>query len=284
MDKKIITFQEAFLRTLGITEEPFGVYYTNQEPQNALTPRSRNLPDPEKEREGEINWGAMFEDFTCVLGLLWRARKKKVPAYFSKKNFGCFGGAFYLGFLNRPFSFVAYFVSTGIPNCLEGERYLESPEVTQNFFKTIAPRPAPATFCVFKPISQFSDEAEPELVIFFARPESICGLHQLATFITNDFEAVCSPFGPGCGSILTWPLHLISQGKFKAVLGGWDPSERTYLKTDELTFTVPLEMYKLMLSRWQESFLVTKTWRSIQKKIEKSKKAWGETIPTQFAE
>jgi len=273
--------QEAFFKALGISEEPFGVYYTDQEPQNGLTPKPRFLPTSDEEREGKINWKAMFEDFSCVLGLLWRARRKKSPAYFSRKNFGCFGGAFYLGFLPRPFNFVAYFVSTGIPNRLEGERYLESPEVTRKFFKTIDPRPAPANFCVFKPISQFGEGEKPELVIFFARPESICGLHQLATFITNDFEAVCSPFGPGCGSILTWPLRFISQGKFKAVLGGWDPTERKYLNTDELTFTIPLEMYKLMLSRWQESFLVTKTWESVQKKIEKSKRAWGEITTNQ---
>jgi hypothetical protein len=172
-------------------------------------------------------------------------------------------------------------VSTGIPNRIEGERYLESPEVTKMFFKAIDPRPAPASFCVFKPLSLFTDFEKPELVIFFARTESICGLHQLATFTTNDFEAVLSPFGPGCAGILTWPLHLLVQEKSKAVLGGWDPTERRYVKTDELTFTVPWEMYLSMVSRWRESFLITKTWDSVRKKIERSKKAWSEEVSDQ---
>jgi uncharacterized protein (DUF169 family) len=270
-----------FLEIVGISEEPFGVYYTDQEPKDGFTPKSRSLPTIEGEKGAKIDWGSVFEDFSCVLGLIWRARKKGTIAYFSRENFGCFGGAFYLGFLKRPLDFVAHFVSTGIPNHFEGERYLESPEVTKMFFKTIAPRPAPASFCVFKPLSLFTDSERPELVIFFARTESICGLHQLATFATNDFEAVLSPFGPGCAGILTWPLHFLVQGKSKAVLGGWDPTERRYVKTDELTFTVPGEMYLRMLSRWRESFLITKTWDSVRKKIERSKKAWGEEASDQ---
>jgi|WetSurMetagenome_2_1015567.scaffolds.fasta_scaffold02011_4 uncharacterized protein (DUF169 family) len=282
MVENSISELKAFLEILGIAEEPFGVFYTDQEPKDGFTPKSRSLPTLEEEKGDKIDWGLVFEGFSCVIGLLWRARKKGTSAYFSRENFGCFGGAFYVGFLRRPLDFVARFVSTGIPNRFEGERYLESPEVTQMFFKTIDPRPAPASFCVFKPLSLFTDFEKPELVIFFARPESICGLHQLATFATNDFEAVLSPFGPGCAGILTWPLHFLARGKQKAVLGGWDPTERRYVKTDELTFTVPWEMYLRMLSRWRESFLSTKTWDSVRKKIERSKKAWGEEASDQL--
>jgi hypothetical protein len=159
---------------------------------------------------------------------------------------------------------------------MEGERYLESPEVTRDFFNTIDPPPAPARYCVFKPVTQFEKEAQPELVIFFARAEVISGLNQLVTFVTNDFEAVYSPFGAGCSNIVTWPLRYLAQGKLKAILGGWDPSDRKFLKTDEITFTVPFEMFQRMVNRWPESFLTTKTWTTVRKKIERSRKAWGE--------
>ena len=92
----------------------------------------------------------------------------------------------------------------------------------------IDPRPAPARFCLFKPINLFGEDENPELVIFFSRPESIAGLNQLATFVTNDFEVVNSPFGAGCSNIVTWPLRYLAQGKLKAVLGGWDPSDCKY--------------------------------------------------------
>jgi hypothetical protein len=58
--------------------------------------------------------------------------------------------------------------------------------------------------------------------------------------------------------------------------GGWDPSDRAFLKTDELTFTVPRDLYQLMLSRWESSFLTTNTWKTVRKKIARSRKAWGE--------
>jgi hypothetical protein len=59
------------------------------------------------------------------------------------------------------------------------------------------------------------------------------------------------------------------------VIGGFDPSCRKFLKTDEMTFAVPLKMYYDMLNRWEESFLKQSEWKSIQKKIQKSKKAWN---------
>ena len=118
---------------------------------------------------------------------------------------------------------------------------------------------------------------KPEVVIFFARAEVIGGLNQLATFVTSDFEAVYSPFGAGCSNIVTWPLRYHQEGKLKAVLGGWDPSDRKYLKTDEITFAVPYEMFDRMVSRWTESFLTTKTWETVRKKIERSRRAWGES-------
>ena len=265
-----------FLKILGLNEEPMGLYYTNQQPSEGFHPKERKLPTAEEEAKGTIDWGSVFKSFSCVVGTIWRARKKATAAYFDRDHFGCLGAAFYLGFTERPLNFLAQFVSTGVPHRFEGERYLESPEVTRSFFATIDPRTAPQRFCVFKPISQFSAYEQPEVVVFFARSEIICGLHQLATFVTNDFEAVCSPFGPGCASIVTWPLQLIAQGKFKAVLGGWDPSDRRYLKTDELTFSVPFEMYTRMISRWPESFVTTNTWSTVRKKIARSSKVWGE--------
>jgi len=80
----------------------------------------------------------------------------------------------------------------------------------------------------------------------------------------------------GCSNIVTWPLRYLDQGRLKAVLGGWDPSDRKFLKTDEITFTVPFEMFKRMVNRWPESFLTTKTWATVRKKIERSREAWGE--------
>jgi len=93
------------------------------------------------------------------------------------------------------------------------------------------------------------DNTMKKLPEFFTRPESVSGLHQLAAFVTNDPEVVVSPWGAGCGSIVVWPLHYLSKGQNKAVIGGWDPSARKFFKTDELSFTVSFPMFKDMLNR-----------------------------------
>lgn len=266
-----------FVEVLGLTEEPMGMLYTNERPAEGISPKPGKLPTVEDEAAHQVDWASINANWTCVIGAIWRARKKATVAYFDRERFGCLGGAFYLGFLKPQLEMITYYVSTGIPGRLEGEHYFESPEVTRDFFHTIDPRPAPARFCLFKPISFFHGDERPELVIFFSRPESIAGLNQLATFVTNDFEAVNSPFGAGCSNIVTWPLRYLAQGKLKAVLGGWDPSERKFLKPDEITFTVPFEMFTRMVNRWPESFLKTATWEAVRKKAVRSRKAWGES-------
>lgn len=265
-----------FLDVLGILEQPYGVYYRNEAPVDAISPKVGVLPSVEDEASGKVDWKALHVDFSCVIGALWRARKKGATACFDRDHFGCLGGAFYLGFLKPQLEAIALYVSSGIPNQMEGEHYLESPEVTRSFFNTIDPRPAPARYCIFKPVNTFAEAERPEVVTFFARAEAIAGLNQLATFVTNDFEAVRSPFGAGCSSIVTWPLKYLAQGELKAVVGGWDPSERKFMKPDELTFSVPTQMFERMLDRWQQSFLTTNTWAQVKKRIARSRKAWGE--------
>ena len=113
-------------------------------------------------------------------------------------------------------------------------------------------------------------------MVFFARGETLCGLNQLATFVTNDFEAVTSPLGAGCSNLVSWTLKYLAEKKCKAVLGGWDPSDRKFLKTDELSFSIPWTMFEKMVQRWTESFLTTHTWEIVRKKINRSQRIWGE--------
>lgn len=267
---------EAFLEILGDAEEPMGMFYTDEEPHAGISPKPGQLPTAEEEARGEVDFGSLWANFSCVIGQIWIARHKKTAAYFDREHFGCLGGAFYLGFNKPQLEVIAHYVSTGIPDKMEGERYFASPEEARQFFRDMDPRPAPKRFCVFKPVSLFSGDEKPEVIVFFARPEQMCGLHQLVRFVADDLEAVASPFGAGCSNIVTWPLKYQAQGKMRAVLGGWDPSERKYLKTDELTLAVPPEMYRRMLEQWSNSFLTASAWQVVRKRIAKSRKAWGE--------
>jgi len=265
-----------FLNILRIEEEPMGIFYTDEEPVEGFSPKPMSLPTRKKEMQNEIDWQTIFSQFSCVIGNIWRARKKKTAAYFDATRFGCPGGAFWLGFMKPQTETIIHYVSSGIPDRMAGELYCDSPDELRRIFDYIDPRPAPKRFCVVKPLSLFAVEEEPELVAFFARPEILCGFHQLAAFVTNDPEVVASPWGAACTNLITWPLKYLDRGEKRAVLGGWDPSARKFFKTDELTFTVPFSMFLQMLERFEASFLTTKTWGNVQKKIARSKKAWGE--------
>ncbi len=260
----------ALLEALGLPEEPMGVYYTDVEPSGGVSPASQKPISRSAEQKGEIDWKTVFGNFSCVMGIVWRARRKKTAAYFDREHFGCPGGAFYLGFMKPYLMMHPDFISVG-------ERYAESPDAAREFFERIDPCPAPARFCVIKPISLFHEDEQPLVVVFFARPEVLSGLFNLAAFLYRNTDAVHAPFGPGCSGIVTWPIRFIEEEKEYAVIGNFDPSCRKFLKTDELTFAVPFSMYTKMLDRFTESFLARETWKTTRKKIELSKKAWGET-------
>jgi len=274
MDQNTIKNLPAFLLEIGLDEEPMGIFYTNEKPTQGVSPHPSDLPTRDREMKDEINWQKVFGQFSCVMGHIWRARKKQTTAYFSADQFGCAGGAFWLGFNKPQTDTIINYVSSGIPDGTEGKLYCDSPDALRQIFEYIDPRPAPQNYCVIKPIRKFSEDESPELVTFFTRPESLSGLHQLAMFVTNDPEVVVSPWGAGCGSLVVWPLHYLSKKQNKAVLGGWDISARKFFKTDELSFTVPFPMFTDMLDRYGDSFITQKAWKIVKKKIARSHRAW----------
>lgn len=276
MNKEIFKSLPRFLEILGLDEPPMGILYTDQRPSDALSPKASDLPTREKEMQNQIDWQAVFGNFSCVIGHIWRARKKQAAAVFDVGHFGCAGGAFWLGFMKPQSETIIHYVSSGVPGQMEGEHYCESADALRQIFNEIDPPPAQARFCVVRPLDQFAENEQPAVVAFFARPESISGLHQLAAFVTNDIQVVTSPWGAACTGLITWPFKFLAEGKNKAVVGGWDPSARKFFKTDELFFVVPLDMFTDMLTRFESSFLTTKTWEVVRKKINRSKQAWGE--------
>ena len=276
--KSVLEDTKTFLEHLGLGEEPFGVYYDNTLPEKAFGPKPGVPMSRELEDEGKVNIQEVFKTFSCVMGNIWLARKKHCAAFISPEEYGCPGGAFYCSMMKPNLRFIEHYVTTGFSGTpVHGERYLPSPESMRKFLAEVAPREAPAKFCIFKPLSLFTDSEEPEFVIFFARPEVLSGLFTHTAFTTGDAECVASPFGAGCTNIVAWPLYYKEQGMEKAIIGGFDPSARKFMKTDELTFTVPWSLYRKMLANLPDSmFNVDGAWKDVRKKVTRSAKAWGE--------
>jgi uncharacterized protein (DUF169 family) len=238
-----------FRETLGLRESPLGVYYTNDKPEG-VTPK-------------EGIWG-------CMIGLLQNARKKGKTVYFDKGHFGCPGGGYYMGFLEKARPDIEYFLSCGIPGQMEGERYIKTPELAREYFMKMKPRPSPATYCVFKPIEQFlQDAVKPEVVVFFASPDILAGLFTLTNYALEKTDAVYTPFGSGCSAILTHPLKEAEKEQPHAVLGMFDVSARPMVERDVLTFAMPYSIFLKLLENISDSFLQTESWKKVLHRIQK---------------
>lgn len=265
----------AFLERLGIDDPPMGIYFTDTQPEDGLTPDPMPTPTREREEKNEIDWPGVFQNFTCVMGVIWRARRKGTRAWFSAEHFGCPGAAFWLGFLKPQTETIIHYVSSGIPGHMEGELYCETPDALRATFDAMDPPEAPGKFCVVEPLDQIPEAIDPNLVAFFARPEVMAGLHQLAYFVTNDPEVTASPWGAACTNLITWPRRYQLDGRPRAVVGGWDVSGRKFFRPDELSLSLPYSLFERMLNRWEESFLPKGQWDIVRKKIDKSRRVWS---------
>jgi len=143
MDTNIIKALPHFLEILGLDEQPMGVFYSDEKPSSGFSPKATDMPTREKEMKNEVDWQAVFNQFSCAIGHIWRARKKKTAAFFDAEHFGCPGAAFWLGFMKPQTETIIHYVSTGVPGRMEGELYCDSPDELRRIFDEIDPRPAP---------------------------------------------------------------------------------------------------------------------------------------------
>lgn len=260
-----------FLDVLGIQSEPVGWAYEHEQPEGDNAPAQCCMPTLEQEKNGEADFSPAFQNFSCLFKHIRVMRLKGGTAWCSADHPGCPGGTQYVGYQKGPYDFIARYVTNGLPEGMETERYLDGPDAFKKLFGCMDPKPASAPYLAFRRVEDFAALGrEPEFVSFFARPESMSGLHQLAAYLTNDAEVVASPWGPGCGNLVTWPRTYAATGRVRAVLGGWDPSMRKFLDMDEIYMTVPLRLYHDMLERWSGSFLGSSTWNNQRKKIARS--------------
>lgn len=234
----------ADLRELvGLKEEPLAFFYSDREPEGY--------------RPTEGIW-------ECLVANLPRALQGET-VYVDKGHYGCGGCGYYLGFI-PPSPQVDYFVSTGIPGQMEGERYKKSPELVRMYRESNAIQPAPAPYAVFKPVLKLAAEEHPEVVICFGSADELAGLVGLANYHRVEDAVIC-PFGSGCGSAVARPLVEARTEQPRAVLGMFDPSARPFLPPDHLSFAAPVALWTEMLENARESFLQRGAWAKVRKRL-----------------
>jgi uncharacterized protein (DUF169 family) len=204
----------------------------------------------------------------CFIGVLSKVRRG-TSLCFDINSIGCGGGKKYLGFTEDIMPNFEYFLSCGIPRKLEGERYKKSPELVKETMKKMPQFKAPAKFIVFKRWDRLENLDDPEVAIFFARPDVLSGLFTLTNFDETEPNGVFAPFSSGCGSMVQYPYLEKNSVRPRGVLGMFDPSARPYIPEDTFTFALPMNKFIRMIENMKESFLVTASWGKVRARIER---------------
>ncbi|HVO66016.1 MAG TPA: DUF169 domain-containing protein [Syntrophales bacterium] len=225
---------------------PIGFYYSDTKDQNTM-------PNPP-------------EGHRCIICDLAKVRSGKTLC-FDVNTIGCGGGKRYLGFEEMQMPNFEYFLSYGIPGKLEGERYKKTPELVREHMKHQTPFKAPAGYIIFKRWDSMEEGDEPLVIIFFATPDVLSGLFTLASFDEPQPHGVIAPFCAGCGSIVDYPYKELQSGLSRAVLGMFDVSARPFVPAGMLTFAIPWPKFVRMADNMEESFLITRSWEKVRKRI-----------------
>jgi len=263
---------------LGLEFQPVGVILTDEKPENAM-----------QFKEGK--WG-------CVMSLFAACAKNGKCAAFSAQTYGCWGGGVGLGFGNAYEQFpggvgcFTHFISSGnqeweqgrtvgeqlkehagnafAEQFLEGERYVKSPELVDEWLERIPIRQIDTKYVVFKPLDQVDEEKEtPHVIVFTVNPNQLSALVILANYNRAGMENVTIPWAAGCQTIGIIPLHEAEQENPRAVVGLTDISARKYVRAslgaDCLTFALPYSLLTQLEEEVEGSFLRGHTWKTLQK-------------------
>ena len=216
--------------------------------------------------EGAAERAEPVKGHRCFLADLEKIRKGE-SLRFDVATIGCSGGKRYLGFTKDVPPNFEHFLSCGIPGILEGERYKKSPDLVKEYEKRSPPFTAPARHIVFKRWDRVGEADAPQVAIFFASPDVLSGLFTLASFDEADLNAVYCPFCAGCGSIVKYPFLEKDASHPRAVLGMFDVSARPLVPGSTLSFALPMNKFVAMIDNMDESFLVTKSWKAVRRRM-----------------
>ena len=239
-------FLELWSRYFGNAELPITFYYT----------KGTGDAIPAEKPKG----------WNCLICELAKVRNGS-SLVFNDDALGCGGAKRYLGYTDKMRPGFEYFLSCGNEN-MEGERYKRTPEIVKEMMKTQHQLPIDGKNIVFKRWDKLTETDEPEVVIFFVKPDVLSGLFTLANFDHVDNNQVIAPFGAGCGSVVYYPYQEINSDNQRAIIGMFDPSARPCVPANVLTFAVPFKKFEKMIGYMEESFLITETWKTVKKRIE----------------
>jgi uncharacterized protein (DUF169 family) len=204
--------------------------------------------------------------WNCLICELKKVREGESLA-FSNESLKCGGAKRYLGFTDKMRPGFEYFLSCGIENKMEGERYIRTPEMVKELMKNQKRPDIHGKYIVFKRWDKLEEDDNPDVAIFFATPDILSGLFTLANYDQSEPNSTFTPFAAGCGSIVHYPYIEKDSRRPRAVIGMFDVSARPCVPEGVLSFSVPIIKFTKMINYMEESFLITGSWKQVQKRI-----------------
>ncbi|MBT1077014.1 MULTISPECIES: DUF169 domain-containing protein [Geobacter] len=263
-------------KAIGLKHDPVAVVLTDEKPEDA----SQFKPG---------KWG-------CVMSMFANAARGRTTA-FDAQTYGCWGGGVGLGFGNAYEQFpggvdcFTRFLSSGnkewekgrqvgealagaagkefADDFLEGERYVKSPELVDQWLEDLPMTEIGSRYVLFKPLADMDSEREkPENVVFIVDADQLSALVILANYARKGMENVTIPYAAGCQTIGILPWREAKSENPRAVVGLTDVSARKYVRkllgAGYLSFAMPWKLFLEMESTVEGSFLERPTWLSLQ--------------------
>jgi uncharacterized protein (DUF169 family) len=235
---------------LGLNYLPVGMYYSDERPENAVSFNKKGSG--------------------CIMPLIFSSTKGKTIA-FDKDTTGYACSAFYLGYQDWIFNGIECLLTDGAGLNRSGERFVKTKEQVISYVESLVPKRLNNKVTVFKPLTEFSEDEIPEIVIFFANADELSGLVYLVHYAQpKRDDIITASFASACGSVAAFPMKYKDEGKLKAVWGMHDISARLRLPKDLMTLTIPYNLLVNMCRDIDETFVITETWEKIKERNKKS--------------
>ncbi|MDR0940320.1 MAG: DUF169 domain-containing protein [Mediterranea sp.] len=176
---------------------------------------------------------------------------------------GCGGGKLYTGFADMN-EFIPNFVS-------RKEKYKQTPQMVRDYVEQIGTSRTDKRYLHFARVDGLSSFERVEGMLFLVNPDVLSGLATWTFYDTNSPDAMVTPFGSGCSSIVTTTALENRQGGKRTFLGLFDPSVRPYFEKDILSFAIPMSRFREMYDTMRQSCLFgTHAWAKVKERIEES--------------
>ena len=189
-----------------------------------------------------------------------QAAREGTPVALSTEVIGCGDGKLYTGFSDMP---------ERVPNFVSlTEKYKRTPEMVADYVKSLEMPRATKRFLNFVRADQAESLEEFEGVMFYATPDVLSGLCGWAFYDSNETDAVVARFGSGCSTVVSMTVVENTRQGHRCFLGLFDPSVRPWVGKDELSFTIPMSRFMVMMDTMRECFLFgSHAWERVKARL-----------------